>query len=837
MTMRRGVLLVLILGLTVPVGAQVRLRFRTTVVTLQAHPRIWLTSQMQTDLAAKSGAADADWLTLKAAADAFLVQAVPRITVTAATNASPVSFTVSGTVPWNTTTSLYIVGATGGWTGVNNSPVANAVTATKTSSTTFTIPVDTTAFGSFAGQTLTAFVTSGETSGFIPYGQTGSGWYDAALQLGLAYKVLGTSTYRVKALELLDWINELGAAGMIAPITQDTRRGTVCITALAILYDWFFADLSAGQKTASIVTGNLWSNDIIANAVYWEDPSSNYWQNHLTSIAAWAYASYDENGSAASYKTQADANWTTNFASKVFSAPSTSIAGYSSLQGYHYSGLAVQGYNYGGNDIARHVKYMLLVKSATGSLPINASTYATTWAQGLIYQVKPDRWKAMTMGQWTGSWFGLMTFSEALLLSDILDGTTAGAWMQWLYENQGSGRPGGADSFAAPTVQDRVMFYKDARTATDYTATETPYAFLDNGEATVVWRSDFTDTAQMAWFKVGSSHYSASTPKMAAHVDLTRGTDWVLPNIHYWKGADDGTDGSPTFALDSSAGANTLYFLRASDGEGPDGFDSAPGLYEGGQLGGFRGIYITPKVKVGTTYAYAEGEFSTIYDFSGTLAAKEVQYFFRAFVAAGHGVYVVWDRIKSSSGNDVKQIRWHLPGENAPAESAGLVSSVIGASKVYLSPLLPAAASISVARISSAPYRVIVTDPSPAQALSMLTAFYVTASATGQPTTTLLTSIDSNFVGVQVQEATQPKVVILPRGVTDTSSTFTSTAYEGSTFVTTHTGTARYIVAGLEAGNYLVQKDGSTIEASLTAGADGTVTFTSTAGDFTVTQL
>jgi len=79
---------------------------------------------------------------------------VSTITVSAASNANPVSFTATAhgldyqslaTI----TPAVYIYGATSGWTGINGQFIA-----TPTSANAFTIPVDSTSFGTFVGQTI-----------------------------------------------------------------------------------------------------------------------------------------------------------------------------------------------------------------------------------------------------------------------------------------------------------------------------------------------------------------------------------------------------------------------------------------------------------------------------------------------------------------------------------------------------------------------------------------------------------------------------------------------------------------------------------------------------------
>lgn len=76
------------------------------------------------------------------------------VAVSAASNANPVAFTSTAHNLFYTATStalpvVKITGGTGSWSAVNGSFVA-----TPTGANTFTIPVDSTSFGTFSGQTL-----------------------------------------------------------------------------------------------------------------------------------------------------------------------------------------------------------------------------------------------------------------------------------------------------------------------------------------------------------------------------------------------------------------------------------------------------------------------------------------------------------------------------------------------------------------------------------------------------------------------------------------------------------------------------------------------------------
>jgi hypothetical protein len=812
--------------------------------TLNPHPRIWLTSQLMSNLSAKVSASDPDWLSLKAAADAILKEPLPQLTITGATNSNPVQFTTQETLPWNGTVStIYLAGGTGAWAAVVNNPSINPWAATATGTNTFTIPVDSTAFGAFSGQQLTFFMAGSENSSataYLSYGQTGAGWYDAFLQLGLVYKLTGVQTYATKALSLLDWINTLGAAGMISPVSQDSGRASMGATlGLAIAYDWFYDLLSPAEKAATAVTLNLWNNWTINNAYAVHDPTSNYWEAHVTATLATGYATYGDNASAQSWIDWSNNTWTTDFDPKVFNPPSTTIAAANNPIGYFYGGLAVIGFNYGGNDISRHVKRMLMVKSATGVDVFSTNDYAQRWARNLIYQLKPDRWKSTNFGMWTADWYGVMTYSEALLLSAALEGKTEGGWAQWMYMNPGPIPPAGA-IFPTPTYQDRLMFANASRAAIDYRQTQPTYFFSDGGEANVYWRSDWTDTADYAFFQATGAHYTGSTPKYSAHVDLTRGTDYLLVQSNFWKGTGDGTNGNPQLDWMSAAYANTLYFWDGGSVAGANCFNQDY-AYDGCQTG--FGIYKSPIVNLTANYAFAQNEFATAYDYNQNPAKRTLQYFFRSFIAMGNGTYVVWDRIQSTSSTHTKQIRWQFSSASMPVVSNQTIASTVGSSRITAVTLLPPSASIALVRNvnesgSATNWHAEVTDPAPATTYTGLTVLNAGAATSSAPAVTMLGTIDTTFAGVQVA-TTSPSVVILPRGVVPNGDgTFSSASSAGVTFTTSHSGVGNYLVAGLAAGTYSITLNGTALPGFTAVQVDntGVLYFSATAGSFAVTQ-
>ncbi len=807
----------------------------TTVIA--SHPRLWLGSQMVADIAAKRAASDPDWVAVKASADAIVQQAVPKVTIIAASNTNPVQFTSAENLPWTgTARTVYLAGASGAWTAVNNQPPAGAWAATKTGSRTFTIPVNASSFGTFTGP-ITFFMAGGEDGGYITYGASGSGWKDAFTQLGIVYRVAGGSAYSAKALELLNWIGMLGAAGMTSPVSQDSGRGSLGATlGVALGYDWFYELLTPSQKTAVYTTLNVWNTWTAANAYAINDPSSNYWANHITGAAATGYATFDENPQAQSWLDWTANNWYTNFDPKFFNPPSTTAKAADDRTGFYYSGLAVTGFNYGGNDISRLAKYYDLVKTATGVDLPQSQDYQKRWARNLIYNLKPDRFKSPTFGQWTGAWTGIMTLSEALLLSHTLAGTTEGAWMQWFYDHIAP-PPQGAEIMQRAEIYDRLMFYKSTRASSDYRTSQPPYFFSDGGEANVYWRSDWSDRADYALFNASGAHYSASTPKYSGHVDLTRGTDYLLVQSNYWKGTGDGTSGSPELALMGNAYANTLYFWDGGDTAGGRCFTGP--AYEGCQTG--FGIYKAPIQKLTNDYAFAQNEFATAYDYYQLPDKRTLQYFFRSFVALGDGVYVISDRIRSTSGSHTKQIRWQLSSASTPAVSGSVITSTAGSSKLFVNTVLPASARVALVRNvdgggAPANWRAEVTDPAPSNVYTGLTVLYATSTTGTLPGITRLTSVDTGFEALQIG-GDAPKVVVLPKGVTDAGNgTFASATSTTARFTTDHSGTGTYVVAGLAPGTYSVTRNGVLLaeQNSVIVDNSGTVGFKSQSGAFVV---
>ena len=465
--------------------------------------------------------------------------------------------------------------------------------------------------------------------------------------------------------------------------------------------------------------------------------------------------------------------------------------------------------------------------------------YGRRWATNLIYSLKPDRWHVPPLGQWPGSWYGVMTLSEALLLSYSLEGTAEGGWAQWLYQHLGKYPPEAAYS-VQPTIQDRFLFFNRKRSAIDYRATQPPFYFSDGGEAQMFWRSDWSDTADYAFVNAADAHYTAITAKHGGHIDLTRGSDYLLVAAGWWKGTGDGTAGTPENIAQNSAMQSTLYFWDGGSAAGGKCFDQNYN-YDGCQLG--FGIYRPPILRLTSRFAFTENEFATSYDYEQVPRKRTLQYFFRAFAALGDGVYVVWDRVQSTSDRHIKQLRWHLSAASTPEVSGSTIESTVGSSKIVIETLLPPSPVIRIVRNrttdGSQPinWRAEITDPSPAARFNGLTVLFTAAKDGSLPAATLLAT-DSNHTGVQIA-GTAPKVAIFPIGtIALGDETFNSETYSSVRFSSTHSGAGLYLIAGLKPGKYSVSKDGAAVSGleAVAVGKDGVLDFASTGGAFSVSS-
>jgi hypothetical protein len=784
---------------------------------LNPHPRLLLDPAELAVIKQKAAANDPDWLSVKAKADSLSKQPILTLTISGATNSNPVQFTTVETIPWTgSPTVLYMGGGTGAWTGVNTQ-TNHYLAGTRTGTNTFTVPVDATAFGAYTGQNITVFLESALVSNSICYNYEGAGWYDAFRYLGLAYAVTNNSVYATKALQLIDHINSLTAAGIVSPEAADSGYPSrYAALGLALGFDWFYNSLSAAQKAATSATLNYWYDWYVTSAyLNTPHPEGNYWGGHQVGFGAAGLATLGDNPRGQEIIDRMRSQWDSSVP-EAFTAPNGNMSG----------GYPIESFQYGANHMMRLIEYMLFQKTANNEDLLSSTDWTQRIARNQLYSLKPDRWRTTSDGDWSGSYTGVMPQQLSLILSHVLQGQPEGAWMQFYYQNFAAG-PKGLYGYQLADAPDRLMFYQASRTATDYRLTEPPY-YYSNGDGHTIWRTDWTDNALWSAFLASPASFTAGHQGRAAGgLEIQRGSDLLLINAQQWKG-NTGWSGSPESFTTTSDMASTLFFDDLGD------YLRTGAQYLGGQQ--FTGKPNVPVSALTPNYAYVSANLSSAYESPTPVASKRtLLYFYRTFIAMRDGVYLTLDRVSALKNTYTKELRFHLnPVNGAPVQTGNIVSSVVGTSQLYLNPVFPSTASVKVAQnTGGAPtYRAEITDAAGGANMDVLTMMYATGAGTALPPTSMLTTIDSNFYGVEVADPIGPKVMVLAK------NSGSGTTYTTTSFTTAAAGTESILVANLSPGVYVVKKNGTVLSGynAASVGTGGTLFINSTAGSFTVTQ-
>jgi hypothetical protein len=771
------------------------------------HPRIWLTPTVLAALRAKAGSGDRDWLALKASADQLLAHRMPQFTVTDATNSNPVRFTIAEPVPWTGTTPVFVAGGAGAWAFVNTAgdrPVP--VAATRVGPHAFTIPIDSTTFGGFAGQRLALFFSEGPYSG---YGYNGLGWQSALEVLGMAYQVTGEIAYASKGTALIDYIASLGVAGMLAPAAIDSGfPSRSAVYGLAIGYDWLHDRMTVAQRGAVVQAVNLWFDWFRRAAFERDGPAyGNYFGGHVLGFGLAGFATEADNPRGAEIAAHMRG---------LFEAHVPRAFGAGGCAG----GYPVEGYAYGANHFRRLFSYMRAVETATGADIVSKSGYPQKVARHLLYALKPNQWQVSDEGAWAGDYTGVLPPSLPIVLSSMLAGTAEGGWMQHLYQHLAAAPRGGQET--EPFL--RFLFYDPARPAVDYRLTE-PTWFHSAGDEHFYRRSSWRRDAVWTSFAAGATHWAGHQMRAAGHIAIQRGGDYLLVNSGQWKGPA-GDVGTPqAFDLRSWRG-NTLFVDDRGD------YMFAGASYAGGQ-----GVWGSPGVLAsegGADFGYVKSDLTSAYGVGERKrwSDRSVRSFERSFLAMGNGVVVVFDRVELRQANYVRKLYFHLnPAGGPPVLSGNTAWIRAGRSALFIRTLLPLAAGLAAVADPVGPddsrpitYRLEVSDAGIGTTFTALNVLVAAASSSRwMPATVRLQSTDGAMVGALVQDGSVQRVGLFSAaGAPQSSVSYTASYPPGVAGI--------HVLADLAPGTgYVVARNGGRV-GTIQASSQGVLTFSSREG-------
>jgi hypothetical protein len=784
----------MLLGLFLISGSQ--------ALSADTHPRIWLTPTLLSALRTKAESGDPDWQRVRAAADRALTRKMPRFTVTAATNSNPVQVTIAEEVPWSGTASVFMGGATGAWAAVNaKGDRPSAIAATRAALHSFTVPIDSTAFGSFVGQHVVLFFSEGGYSG---YGYEGLGWQSTLEDLSIAYQVTGDTAYASKGVELIDYIASLGAAGMVAPAAIDSGfPSRSAIYGLAIGYDWLYDRLTATEKAAVVQALNLWFDWFKRAAFENNGPAyGNYFGGHVLGFGLAGFATEADNPRGAEIVAHVQRLFQTCV------VPAFGTGGFA-------GGYAVESFSYGANHFMRLLYYMFAVTTATGDDLISTTDYAQKIARSLIYNLKPNNWQVSDEGDFAGDYTGVLQPSLPALLSFLLVGTDEGEWMQHLHQNLVATSHTGqvADSFV------QFLFYDRARPAADYGRTQ-PTWFVGRGDEHLYRRSSWQLDAVWTSIAGGTTHWASHQMREAGHIALQRGNDYLLVNSGQWKGTA-GDSGMPQAFDLRSWRANTLFV----DDFGDYLFSGAD--YAGGQ--GFWGANSILARDGGADFGYLKTDLTSAYSVGDRKPweNRSVRYFYRSFLAMGNGVVVVFDRVQLLKASYVKKLYFHLNPENGPPTISGDTTWIrAGRSALFIRTLLPAAPVLAwapdpVSSTDGRPitFRLEVSDSISSAGFTALHVLVATAaSTTAMPATVRLQSTNGNMIGAMVADGSVQRVAFFATdGAPQSSVSYTARYPSGQAGV--------HVVADLVPNTQYVIARNDVIVATASASSQGVLTF------------
>jgi hypothetical protein len=675
----------------------------------------------------------------------------------------------------------------------------------------------------------------------ICYTYEGNGWYDAMVTLALVYRVTGDTSYAAQAAALLDAMNApYKNSHDLSPITLDSGYPTrFALAALAIGYDWLYDYINSTEKTDTINTINAAYSWFTGGSPPYANNGpayNNYFGGHMLGFGLAADATDGDNSNSATIYTTIRSLFDLNMGYGLQPDPVTVFAysgGYYTSGGFNGGGVP-ESYNYGPNHNVRLFELILAWKtSGRVNLTSNYAQWMKNSVNNLIHTLRPNLWQVGDEGDMPGSCTGVLNGSYPLLLAYLLDGTTEAAWSEFLFRSL-TVNP--CDStLGPPAAYDAVLWKNTARTAADYTQTLAT-SYLSDGDGHLLARSGWGSSAVFLSFNGSGAYFTGHQNLAAGNIELQRGSDYLLVNAAQWKGTA-GYGGNPEIFATAAQYASTLYFDDAG------AYNYAGGNYAGGQM--FWGATSLLASRIDSNVSYVLADLGTAYDKrpdSRVPANRTARYYYRAVAYLGGNAVFVWDRFRAKNSAYRKRLQWHLNPTNAPSVNGTIVSTSKGSSALFIDTLLPASPTITVARDTASDgttpltYNAQVSDSSSGTDLNALTIIYTTAFGGSLPATTSLGTVDANHVGVQVSDST-PLVVVFAKPVQDNGdNTYTPLTYTSTTFTTSHSGTGKYLVAGLQAGTYSVVQSGVALPgySAVAVGADGTLFFNATSGSFSV---
>jgi hypothetical protein len=673
--------------------------------------------------------------------------------------------------------------------------------------------------------TIPAYDRSACASKQICYTYEGSGWQDALVSLSLAYKMTGNTAYAAQVKALLAVME---AAGAQAEAVDSGYPSRYIVEGLAIAYDWIYDQLSASDKTAASnlldaywtqvnTNGYLWANGAQAN------PYSNYTGGHIMGFGLAMIAFEGDDANVPTHQTTI-LGVVNN---KLIPAMET---------GAFAGGFQIEGWNYGPNNMVRLFQFFWGMNTAGKSslLIYNGSTFdytvfCKTAARSALYSMRSNGWRVIDEGSFPGSYAGIGQPTFYLYLALYLGDATEGQWMRYLAAN-GPAPPGGWPSGWTTACFDAFLTANSGTLSANWTSA-LPTASYSPGDFHSFVRSDWTTNAVHTSFNGTGMLYTDHQDATFGQISIFRQNDYLLVDSGEYDGQY-GWYGSPEPMDRASWKASTLYVADSTldSQKSQVCLSSADQYYGCGSL--FNATAPPPDAHLETQY-YTHSKVNFTQAYGNNHAVSPFNPYYRTFLNIGGDVSFVFDRVTPRDlAAATINLFWHVPSYAATTTLNGnIASNSVGNSTLWIATVLPASPILSWVADTTTwggttpqyTQRLQVADPNAgtnATSLFLTVLAPVAATAT-QAAYSLVDAV--NMKGAIYDDGTYPRVAFFStNGSAQTTLSYVASYTPGVT--------ARHVVLDLKPGVYTVRKDGQIVYPAIPVQADGSLTFTASAG-------
>jgi PKD repeat protein len=479
-----------------------------------------------------------------------------------------------------------------------------------------------------------------------------------------------------------------------------------------------------------------------------------------------------------------------NYVLPLLQNPTTSLKGGFWAEGWNYGPLAAEGILLSG-----------LALEDAGQIP--QATAERQWASEVITDLisaSPTAGTVFDGGDWYAYPSPFPSNEFVAVLSSLASDPAARSYANYILQNGGGWNSG-------DTLD--LLYRNPSAPAAFWSAL--PLQDLATGTGLLTARSDWGTTPTWLAFQMGNLLGADHQDAMPGQLQLQRGGDDLLVNANAVGGNQSYKNryGNTMIIDDGGAGLQTYRY--------------APGYWYGNP-----GVTVTA-YEAASNYVYMGGDYTAAYNSPSwsTPVTNPATQLTRQVVYLRPDLVIVYDRATTVQASFTKRLQWNFL--NTPTVSGNAFVETVGQSRLFGQTFstVPLTTTVTPVSVGGATVQEVWTqNASPTASVQYVTAFQVASATTAAMVSTQqVVSSDGRMQGVQAGN----QVVLF--GVHGAVSPTAPVTYQVN-----GSGSLSHLLVDLQAGqHYQVTANGGLV-ATLTASAQGTLSFTTTAaGSQTIT--